>query len=199
MAAPTIYYIRHGLTEWNAQGRLQGGHDVPLNAQGRLQAEHCANILHDLFADTGRDPGDCAYVSSPLVRACETMEILRKTLGLDPAEYRIEARLAEISFGEWEGLTYQEVLAREPDIVARREADKWGFRPPGGETYVEVAQRIAAWHAALDRDTVVTAHGGTARALAAVRGVAVPEVAVHQSIEHGVVYVFAGSTLTKYE
>ena len=198
MAAPTLYYIRHGLTDWNAEGRLQGGRDVPLNAQGREQAACCAGILRDLFACSGRGAAEYAYVSSPLVRARETMDIVRAALGLAPAGYATDPRLAEISFGEWEGLTYQDVLARDPDIVGRREGDKWGFRPPGGETYVEVAQRIAAWHATLDRDTVVTAHGGTARALTAVRGVAPPDEAVHQSIEQGVVYVFADNTLARY-
>jgi probable phosphoglycerate mutase len=198
MSAPTIYYIRHGLTDWNADGRLQGGRDVPLNARGRSQAACCSGILRDLFACAGRAAADYGYVSSPLVRARETMDILRAALDLDPAAYRVDARLAEISFGEWEGLTYQDVLARDPDIVAARENDKWGFRPPGGETYVEVAERIAAWHETLDRDTVVTAHGGTARALTAVRGVSPPEEAVHRSIEQGVVYVFADNTLARY-
>src|SRR5947207_339702 len=142
MSAPTLYYIRHGLTDWNADGRLQGRRDVPLNAEGRKQAACCAGILRDLFACAGRGAADYDYVSSPLMRASETMDILRATLGLDPTSYRIDARLAEISFGQWEGLTYKDVLARDPDIVAVREGDKWSFRPPGGETYAEVAQRI---------------------------------------------------------
>jgi broad specificity phosphatase PhoE len=198
MSPPILYYIRHGLTDYNVEGRLQGQRDVPLNTQGRAQAAHCAGILRDLFARAGRRAGDYGYASSPLVRARETMDIVRAALGLAPAGYQTDARLAEISFGEWEGLTYQDVLARDPDIVATREGNKWDFRPPCGETYAEVAQRIAAWHATIAEDTVVCAHGGTARALTAVRGVAPPEDAVHQSIEHGVVYVFAGNSLTRY-
>ena len=75
---PTIYYIRHGETDWNVAGRLQGRHDVPLNARGRAQAIHCGDILHDLFARDGRDPADFDYVSSPLGRARETMELVRR-------------------------------------------------------------------------------------------------------------------------
>jgi broad specificity phosphatase PhoE len=195
---PTLYYIRHGLTDWNTEGRLQGRHDVPLNERGRKQARECAGILRDLFARDGRAPDEFAYVSSPLLRARETMEIVRADLGLAPMGFAVEPRLAEIAFGDWEGLTYLDVIARDKDIVDKREHDKWLFRPPGGETYDEVAQRVGAWYAALDRDAVVAAHGGTARALAAWLGIAPPERAVHQSIEQGVVYVFAGRTLTRY-
>src|SRR5262245_54077235 len=109
MARPVIYYVRHGLTDWNAQHRLQGRHDVPLNPEGRAQAVRCGEILRDLLARDRRSPDDLDYVSSPLVRARETMELMRSTLGLPPAEYRIEERLAEISFGDWEGLTYADV------------------------------------------------------------------------------------------
>ena len=85
------------------------------------------------------------------------------------------------------------------EIVETREHNKWLFRPPGGETYEEVARRVGAWHATLNRDTVVTAHGGTARALIAFLGVAAPDEAVHHTIDQGVVYVFADRSVTKYE
>jgi broad specificity phosphatase PhoE len=198
MPGPTLYYVRHGLTDWNAEGRLQGRHDIPLNDHGRVQAGLSADILRDQFAREGRAPGDFAYVSSPLVRASETMELMRVELGLERSGYHVEPRLAEIAFGAWEGLTYRDVLARDKDVVDRREGDKWGFRPPGGETYGEVALRVGEWYASLDRDTVVSAHGGTARALIAALGIAPPEEAVHHSIEQGVVYVFADKRITRY-
>jgi probable phosphoglycerate mutase len=69
------------------------------------------------YATAGK-PEDLDYVSSPLVRARKTMEIMRATLALDSAGYGVDARLAEISFGEWEGLTYDDVLSRDKDIVA---------------------------------------------------------------------------------
>src|SRR5262249_51113425 len=74
------------------------------------------------------------------------MEIMRATLGLEPTGYTIEARLAEIAFGKWEGLTYSEVMARDKHIVAEREFDKWGFTPPGGESYAQVTLRIRNWY-----------------------------------------------------
>jgi probable phosphoglycerate mutase len=195
---PVIYYVRHGLTDWNVQHRLQGRHDVPLNALGCAQAVRCGEILQDLFVRDGHKPEDFDYVSSPLERARKTMDILRTTLGLEPAGYRIDDRLAEISFGAWEGLTYADVLARDGDVVARRESDKWGFQPPGGESYAQVTARVGQWHATLDRDTVVAAHGGTARALIAHLALAPAQDATHHAIDQGVVYVFAGSGLTRY-
>ena len=195
---PAIYYVRHGLTDWNVQQRLQGRRDVPLNTEGCGQAIRCGEILRDLFLRDRRAPQDLAYVSSPLVRARETMELMRATLGLEPAGYSVDARLAEIAFGEWEGLTYAEVLARDQDVVARRESDKWGFLPPGGESYAQLTVRMRSWHETVDRDTVVAAHGGTARALIAHLAIAPPEDATHYSIDQGVVYVFAAGGVTRY-
>jgi probable phosphoglycerate mutase len=193
-----LYYVRHGLTDWNIAGRLQGHRDTPLNQTGRAQAVCCGQILRDLLACDGYSVAELDCVSSPLSRARETMEIMRATLGIAPAGYEIEPRLTEISFGEWEGLTYAEVMQRDPDVVAKREADKWEFLPPGGENYRQVALRVGAWYASLDRDTVVCAHGGTGRALVALLGIAAPEEAVHHSIDQGVVYVLAPASLRRY-
>jgi len=199
MPRPTLYYVRHGLTDWNMQGRLQGRHDIPLNTRGQEQAKRCGEILRDLLARDGRAASDFGYASSPLMRARVTMDILRTTLGLAPEGYALDERLAEIAFGTWEGLTYDDVIARDREIVDTREHNKWLFRPPGGETYEEVARRVGAWYATLDRDTVVTAHGGTARALVAFLGVAAPDNAVHHSIDQGVVYVLSEGRVTRYE
>ena len=198
MPRPVIYYIRHGLTDWNLVQRLQGRHDVPLNAAGCAQAACCAGILHDLFRREGRSPESFTYVSSPLVRARRTMEILRATLGLNSADYVVEGKLAEIAFGEWESLTFGEVTARDKHVIAARESDKWGFVPPGGESYAQVAVRIRDWYERLERDSVVAAHGGTARALIAHLGLAPPQDAAHYSIDQGVVYLFAETGLTRY-
>ena len=194
-----LYYVRHGLTDWNLAGRLQGHRDVPLDPAGRAQAVHCGHILGDLLARDGRAATSLDYVSSPLVRARDTMEIMRATLGLDPAGYGLEPRLTEISFGEWEGLTYAEVMLRDSDVVAKREADKWEFLPPGGENYRQVALRVGAWYESLTRDTVVCAHGGTGRALLALLGIAPPDEAVHREIDQGVVYLLDRNRLTRHE
>ena len=195
---PTIYYIRHGETDWNVAGRLQGRHDVPLNARGRAQAIHCGDILHDLFARSGRDPADFDYVSSPLGRARETMELVRPPLSLPSDGYRLEARLSEISFGDWEGFTIAQLHTRDPQRIAAREQDKWHFVPPGGESYESVSARMREWYQNLARDTVAVAHGGTARGLIAYLGIAKPAAAPLIDIAQGVVYVFEADRLTRY-
>jgi broad specificity phosphatase PhoE len=195
---PVLYYIRHGETDWNVEGRLQGRHDVPLNARGRAQAAHCGDILRDLFARDNRDPASLDYVSSPLKRARETMELARPALGLAAQGYRIEPRLTEISFGQWEGFTIAQLRMRDPARVAAREHDKWHFQAPGGESYEAMAARMRDWHAGLTQDTVVTAHGGTARGLMATLGIAKPAAAPLLDIAQGVVYVFEGEKLTRY-
>jgi broad specificity phosphatase PhoE len=198
MPAPVIYYVRHGLTDWNAEQRLQGRHDVPLNREGRAQALCCGDLLKDLLDRDGRAADAVDYVSSPLIRARETMELMRAALGLPRTGYLTDDRLAEIAFGEWEGLTYAQVMARDQDVVARRESQKWEFRPPGGESYAQLAVRLGDWYRGIDRDTVVAAHGGTARALIAYLKIVPPDAATHYSIDQGVVYVFAAGGLARY-
>jgi probable phosphoglycerate mutase len=195
---PTVYYLRHGETDWNVGGRLQGRRDIPLNARGRGQAAHCGVILRDLFARDGRDPNALGYVSSPLGRATETMELARAELGQPAQGYGLDERLAELSFGDWEGFTVKQLHERDPVHISQREHDKWHFVPPGGESYRMVSARMAAWYDSLTRDTVATAHGGTARGLMAYLGIAKPAAAPLVDIAQGVVYVFQGDRMTRY-
>jgi broad specificity phosphatase PhoE len=198
MPPPVIYYLRHGETDWNVERRLQGHQDIPLNARGRAQAAHCGEILRDLFAKDGVDPSTLDFVSSPLGRARETMELARSGLGLDAQGYRVEPKLIEICFGDWEKFTIAQLRTRDPAGIAAREHDKWHFVPPGGESYKAVAARMRDWYVALRRDTVVVAHGGTARGLMASLGIARPAAAPLVDIAQGVVYVFEGEKLTRY-
>lgn len=198
MAAPVVYYIRHGETDWNVAGRLQGQRDIPLNARGREQAMHCGGVLRDLFARDSMKLASFDYISSPLGRAIQTMALVREGLGLPGEGARIDPQLAEISFGDWEGFTIAELRNRDPQRIAAREHDKWRFVPPGGESYEAMAARMGAWHRGLTRDAVVTAHGGTARGLMAYLGIAKPAAAPLVDIAQGVVYVFAGGNLTRY-
>jgi len=191
---PTVYYIRHGETDWNVGGRLQGRRDVPLNARGREQAARCG----DLLARDNRDPATLDYVSSPLMRASATMELARGALGLPAQGYRTEQRLSEISFGDWEGFTIAQLHTHDPPGIAQREHDKWHFLPPGGESYEQMSGRIREWYESLERDTVATAHGGTARGLIAILGIEKPAAAPLVDIAQGVVYVFQGNQMARY-
>ena len=195
---PTIYYIRHGETEWNAQGRLQGVQDVSINDLGRRQAIGAGRILGDLFAREGRARQSLDFVASPLGRARQTMELVREILKLPPDDYTVDDRLREIGYGQWEGSTLAEAQALDPGLFARRQASKWIVAPTGGETYVSVQARMSDWYSQLEADTVAVAHGGTARALMVALGLETPESAADLPIEQGAVYVFGNGGLTKY-
>jgi probable phosphoglycerate mutase len=162
---PTIYFIRHGETDWNAEGRLQGQKDIPLNDLGRVQAEEAGRRLQSIAPHFE----DLAYVASPMGRTRETMELLRKAIGLHPGSYKLDERLVELTFGIWEGRTWKEVRKAEPQMAAMRERDKWNYVPPGGgESYAMLTDRIRPFLDDLTRDTVVVAHGGVARAFLAI-------------------------------
>ena len=198
MPRPVLYYVRHGQTDWNLERRLQGQHDIPLNALGREQSVQCGRILRDLFARDRRRADDFDYCASPLGRARVTMELLRAELGLDPENYRTDARLMEMSFGRWEGFTAAELKVHEAPALAAREQDKWNFALPGGESYAQLMVRVRAWYESISRDAVVAAHGGVARALIAHLGIALPENAATDDVGQGVVYVFEGNRMARY-
>jgi broad specificity phosphatase PhoE len=198
MPAPVIYYIRHGETSWNAQGRLQGTRDIALNDLGRRQAVHAGKILADLFKREGRDTSALPFVASPLSRARMTMELLRGSLSLPPEEYALDDRLREIGYGVWEGSTLAEMQAADPELYAKRLTAKWTLAPEGGETYAEVQHRMREWYDSVRADTVAVAHGGTARALMVALGIETPQSAADLLIEQGAVYVFRDGGLKKY-
>lgn len=198
MPRPTVFYLRHGETDWNVAGRLQGRRDIPLNARGRGQATYCGGILRDLFARDGRDPSSLEFVSSPLLRATETMALAREAMGLPRDGYRTDDQLAELAFGDWEGMTIAQLHYSDPQRIAAREHDKWRFVPPQGESYEMVAARMRGWYERLTGDVVAAAHGGTCRGLMAILGIAKPAAAPLVDIAQGVVYVFEGDKLTRY-
>ncbi|UGY12628.1 histidine phosphatase family protein [Bradyrhizobium septentrionale] len=198
MPVPTIYYIRHGETAWNAEGRLQGVQDIGLNERGRAQAAHAGRILADLLAGDGRDKTTLPFVASPLIRARATMELVRTELGLPPGDYALDARLREIGYGTWEGSTLAQAQAADPAVYARRLAEKWTVSPSGGESYVDVQVRMTQWYRSVTSDTVAVAHGGTARALMVALGFETPASAADLYIEQGAVYVFGAAGLQKY-
>lgn len=163
MTAPLLFLIRHGQTDWNAEYRLQGQAETDINAVGRAQAEANGRRLAGLLSD----PRQFDFVASPMRRTRQTMEIVRRAMGLDPEAYRTDPRLREVHFGDWQGFTLAELEARSPGSTAPRAADKWGFVPPGksAESYALLAERVRPWLEELDRPTVCVAHGGITRSI----------------------------------
>ena len=161
---PLTYISRHGQTDWNVEKRLQDQMETDINAVGQAQADANGQRLATLIKG---DPASYRFVASPMRRTRETMERIRRNMGLDPSVYATDELLKELSFGEWQGFTFPELDAVTPGTSTMREADKWNFRPPGAaaESYAMLAGRVRRWLATLDRPTVCVTHGGIIRSL----------------------------------
>ena len=117
-----LYIVRHGTTDWNQSGRIQGHIDIPLNGAGRAQARLAGQRLASL--------GTTAIYSSDLSRAYETASIIGQRVGLCVLP---QAGLREINFGVWQGLSSPEIRARDPDTYAARRADPYDVAPEGAD------------------------------------------------------------------
>ena len=127
-----LWLIRHGETDWNVEGRMQGQADTPLNARGLEQAEQLAARL---AAETQID----ALYTSPLARAYATAQILARRLNLTPIA---DQRLVEHGIGDLEGLTFAEVEARYPELVRAWRESRTRVPLPGEEPLSELRARI---------------------------------------------------------
>jgi broad specificity phosphatase PhoE len=190
MLKPTIYFLRHGQTDWNVERRLLGQHYIPINGTGREQARKNGKALAALFDD----PERFRYIASPLGRTRETMDIVRQQLGLPSHGYETDDRLKEISFGLWQTYTMEELRRTEPELVAAREADKFHFVPPMGESYAQLLERIKSWLPYVEENSVVVCHGGVLRALEHhFNGTSTTDVA-HLEIPQDQIYKWNGIT-----
>lgn len=159
-----LIFIRHGQTDWNKEGRLQGGQDIPINDTGAWQATRNGRRLKGVFEDEAFSLEDFTFVASPLGRCIRTMGLVREGLDLDPdAGFDRDDRLKEITFGAWEGKTFEELQGLDAEAVTTREANKWSFVPPGGESYEMLSSRMRPWLESLDRPTIAVSHGGVSR------------------------------------
>ncbi|MTI18722.1 histidine phosphatase family protein [Rhodobacteraceae bacterium RKSG542] len=164
--APTpIFFIRHGQTDWNAEGRMQGQQDIPLNEKGRGQARRNGQALKAYLEEHNLKPEDLTFMCSPLIRTRETMDLVREEMGLEAGDYKLDDRLKEITFGSLEGKTLAEIDEEAPHLGEARKADKWGFVPPEGESYKMLSLRIEGWLMTLSKPLVVVSHGGVMRVL----------------------------------
>jgi probable phosphoglycerate mutase len=191
VSKPRLYFLRHGETDWNAEGRLQGRKDVPLNLLGREQASRAGRKLKKLLLSQGENPEALPFQCSPLLRTRQTLELARIELGLPPEGGALDERLVEFTFGRWEGLTWPEVCVLDPELARAREADKWNFTPPGGESYAQLARRLEPWLEAQKAPSVVVSHGGVARALMTMIGGLPAERSPTADIWQGRVLVFS--------
>ena len=126
-----LILIRHGQTDWNAEGRWQGQADPPLNEHGRIQARQAAEALALFELD--------ALYSSDLRRAWETAECIGLGHGLKPLT---DPRLREICLGEWQGLLSTDIQRRYPNQLECWLEAPLACNPPGGESVLDVEMRV---------------------------------------------------------
>jgi probable phosphoglycerate mutase len=146
-----IYLIRHGETEWNAEGRFQGKLDSALTDTGVRQAEAIGRRLARLDI-----PFD-AFVSSPLGRTRQTAAIIAGSANLPAAQ--CDDRLAEVSLGSWDGLTHIDIDAQWPGLLDGSTPFDWFFLSPDGERYDAAFLRAECWLREQQGVTVAVSHG----------------------------------------
>jgi broad specificity phosphatase PhoE len=126
-----IYFLRHGETEWNAEGRVCGRTDVLLSDVGREQACRLAERMKSIRVE--------ALYSSPLRRALDTAHIVGEAMGHTSV---VDDRLMELDYGDWEGKTFAEVERADPAAYYAWVADPGSLAPPGGESGEQLVERV---------------------------------------------------------
>ena len=179
-----IYLTRHGQTEWNLEGRMQGRMESALTPLGVRQAKAMADLLGELIE---RDPPvPWRLVSSPSGRARQTAEAISRRLAL-PVE--LDERLVEIGCGEWEGRLRAEIAHIHPEKFASRE---WFFGAPGGETFEDVWGRVSGWLADQppepDRRVIAVSHGVAGRLLRGAYGRLARQETLNQDVPQDAIF-----------
>ena len=153
-----LYLVRHGESEWNRIGRIQGRRESPLTGTGRAQAAALGHMLREVLPDLGID-----IVASPLERALETATIIAGELGRDAGDVRIDGRISDFDVGVLAGYPgWDAVAADHPELARLRLEDPIRFRPPGGESGADVLARARDFldeRKAAGRDALVVCHG----------------------------------------
>jgi broad specificity phosphatase PhoE len=199
MSWPEIYFIRHGETAWNAEGRYQGKKDIPLNDVGRAQADGNGHLLKALLERSGRNSEEFDWYVSPLSRARETMDRVRAAFRDTPLPQVVsDERLIELSFGIFEGQLHTELADGAMAIAGQRDASFWYYRPPEGESYDDLATRITEFGAALPRRAIIVSHGGVLRVLRRIIEDFPPDRAVNWFPPQDSVIHFADGRATVY-
>ena len=155
MKTKRLILVRHGETAWNAEGRIQGMLDVPLNALGLQQAKAVADEL-------ARIVDAAEMVSSDLMRTRETATPIANATGFEP---RFDARIRERHFGVWQGMTYVEWRIKDAEGMARYNAGDPDYGPEGGETASQFLARCVSAVSDLvtasnEKTLILVTHGG---------------------------------------
>lgn len=152
-----LILIRHGETDWNREGKVQGLSDIELNSDGRRQARQLALSLKDVNIDR--------IYSSPLLRARQTAQIINS---YHQVPVFLDAGLMEMDQGDFEGLSFRELMACEKDFLKKWIADPASVKMPNGESFMELqtrAWKVVAGIIAEADNTLVVSHNFTIAAI----------------------------------
>ena len=136
-----IFLVRHGETQWNAESRRQGRGDSVLTQTGIEQSRAVARQLKANLPE-GQE---ITLVTSPAGRSRRTAVIIAEELGMDPNRIRIANQLEEMDFGDWTGLTDEEIAEQQPEQWRARQLNRWFFEYPNGESYPKLCSRVSQW------------------------------------------------------
>jgi len=151
-----IVLIRHGEAE-NAKGRAIGHTDLPLSETGKIQAGMLAENLGETTFKT--------FLASPLTRTMQTASFITAANGMTPAPC---PEFKEINLGQWDGLSYEKIKADFPDEYRKRGLDIAGYRPPEGENFLDLKNRVAPALKAITEEqspTIIITHAGVIRVI----------------------------------
>ena len=192
-----LYLVRHGQSEWNRLGRIQGRSESPLTALGRAQAHAVGGHLRQLL-----DPVDFDIVCSPLGRALETAQIISRRLGREPGTIVADDRINDFHLGILSGMPgWDAVRDQHPELARLRLSDPLRFWPDGGESGAHVVERVEdflAHREALGRPTLVVCHGVINKFIRAVRRDIVGAQLVALGEDQDVVYRLEGLVETEH-
>ncbi len=140
-----MYLLRHAETLWNFQLRKQGLNDSPLTANGKWQARTYGTVLSDRIPAEDIRCGRVQLYCSPLGRARTTAEYLVDALRIPSDHVFSDSRLIEFDYGDWTGMTNEEIEQEYPGALSAREVDKWNFTVPNGQSYADVEKKVGQW------------------------------------------------------
>lgn len=182
-----IYLIRHGETEWNAQGRFQGKRDSALTDNGIQQAEAIGRRLARLGLSFD------AFLTSPLGRTRQTAAIIAERANCPAAQ--CDDRLAEVSLGSWDGLTAIDIDAQWPGLLDGATPFDWFFRSPDGESYDAAFQRAEGWLRDRQGVTLAVSHGLISRLIRGAYGGLTKADALRLPVPQDVIWRLSGGRI----
>lgn len=196
MTVSPLFFVRHGRTEWNVSGRFQGQRNIPLSRKGRMDASQLAEKLRESIRLYPDRTHALDIICSPLGRARQTADVIAEILGSNHALIEEDDRIAELSFGHWEGLTTAEIKLKHNDERRARKADRWNVAPEGGHSYSERCADVDSFLTDIPAPAIIVSHGGVLRIVHHLLGGVPADLAAKMDIPHDNILIYESGILS---